>query len=230
MGTKYNPRIVTNGLIFYLDAGNTRSYSGSGITLYDLKAGTAGTFWGGSGFSSSNSGSFYFDGNNAVRIEDSTILRPTNLTISAWCRFNSFDTFDTIVSKAQNGPSWGAPYLSYMMRVESNGTNINYALGDSQYRSSNYGFTFATNTYYYFAMTYDGANIRGYLNGSNVATTPLVITISYAALPVLISGSYGSVPYGETLNGNVSQVKFYNRALSQQEILQNYNATKKRYL
>ena len=230
MGTKYNPRIVTNGLVFYVDAANTRSYSGSGNTVYDLKAGTAGTFWGGTGYSSANNGSFYFNGNNAIRIEDSTTVRPTNLTISAWCRFNSFDTFDTIISKAQNGPSWGAPYLSYMMRVEGSGTNINYALGDGTYRSVNYNNSFATNTYYHFAMTYDGANLRGYLNGSNVATTPLVITISYAALPVLISGSYGSVPFGETLNGNISQVQMYNRALTAQEILQNYNATKKRYV
>ena len=47
---------------------------------------------------------------------------------------------------------------------------------------------------------------------------------------VLIGGSYGAIPFGETINGNIPQVLIYNRALSAQEILQNYNATKKRYL
>jgi hypothetical protein len=78
-------------------------------------------------------------------------------------------------------------------------------------------------------MTYDGANVRGFLNGTNVITTPLVITITYAALPVLVSGSYGASPFGETTNGNVSLFGFYNRALSTNEITQIYNATKGRF-
>lgn len=229
MGLDHSPNIVTDGLVFIIDSANTRSYSGSGNTIYDLRSGTACTFWGGSGFSSSNAGMFYHNGSNAIRIEDSSILRPAVLTIASWCRFNTFDAFDTIVSKAQNGPSWGPPYLSYMIRIESNGTSINYALGDGSYRSSTYSYSFATNTHYHLVMTYDGATLKGYINGINVISTPLVITISYAALPVLISGSYGSVPFGETINGNISEVQFYNRALSAQEIVQNYNATKRRY-
>ena len=42
MGTKYNPSIVRNGLVYALDAANTRSYSGSGLTLYELKTGGIG--------------------------------------------------------------------------------------------------------------------------------------------------------------------------------------------
>ena len=230
MGTKYNPRIVTNGLIFYLDAGNTRSYSGSGITLYDLKAGTAGTFWGGTGFSSSNSGSFYFDGNNAIRYEDSTTLRPSNFTIIAWAKFNSFDTFDTIITKPQTAASWSPPYLSYLIRANTNGTNLEYSLGDGTFRPNQVSYTLSTNTWYQFVLSYDGARVKGYLNNSVLVDNSLVISVSYAAHPVLIGGSYGAIPFGETINGNIPQVLIYNRALSQQEILQNYNATKKRYV
>ena len=44
MSTKYNPKIVTTGLQYYIDAANTRSYSGSGLTTYDLKySGIGGT-------------------------------------------------------------------------------------------------------------------------------------------------------------------------------------------
>jgi hypothetical protein len=36
MGLAHSPRIVTDGLVVALDAGNTKSYPGSGSTLYDL--------------------------------------------------------------------------------------------------------------------------------------------------------------------------------------------------
>ena len=56
MGTKYNPSIVRDGLVYYLDAANTRSYSGSGSTAYELKlSGIGGTLVNGTGFSTANS-------------------------------------------------------------------------------------------------------------------------------------------------------------------------------
>ena len=36
MGVAYNSRIVTDGLVLALDAGNTKSYPGSGTTWTDL--------------------------------------------------------------------------------------------------------------------------------------------------------------------------------------------------
>jgi len=229
MGGASGPKIPTNSLSVLIDAANSLSYSGSGIIINDLISGGFGaTFWSGSGYSSANLGTFAMSGSNAIRFEDSTTFRPTNLTVSAWCKFNAFDAFDTVVAKAQTAAPWGPPYVSYMIRVE-NGTNVNYALGDASYRSSNYNVTLALNTYYHFAMTYDGANVRGFLNGTNVITTPLVITIAYAALPILVSGSYGASPFGETTNGNVTMFGFYNRALSINEITQIYNNTKGRF-
>ena len=43
MGIAYNTSIVTSGLVYALDAGNTRSYSGSGITANSLVGGIGGT-------------------------------------------------------------------------------------------------------------------------------------------------------------------------------------------
>jgi len=229
MGLKHHPRVVTDGLVYYLDAANPRCYSGSGNTLYDLCSGIAGTFWGGSGYSSSNAGSFYLNGNNAIRFEDSTLMRPSNFTISAWAKFNSFDTYDTIITKSQTAATWGPPYLSYLIRANTNGTNLEYSLGDGTFRPNQVAYTLSTNTWYQFVMTYDGARVKGYLNNSVLVDNSLAITVGYAAHPVLIGGSYGASPFGETTYGNVSQTMIYNRALTAQEILQNYNATKKRF-
>ena len=229
MGIAYNTSIVSDGLVFALDAANSRSYSGSGNTVYDLKAGTAGTFWGGSGFSSSNAGMFYFNGSNAIRFEDSTVFRLSNFSIMAWAKFNSFDTFDTIISKPQTAATWTPPYLSYLIRANTNGTKVEYSLADGSFWPNQVNYTLSTGTYYHFAMTYDGSRVKGYLNNSILVDNALTININYAAHPVIIGGGYGESPFGETINGNIPQVLIYNRALSAAEIKQNYNATKKRY-
>ena len=78
-------------------------------------------------------------------------------------------------------------------------------------------------------MPYGGARVKGYLNNSILVDNSLIINVNYASHPVLIGGSYGAIPYGETISGNIPQVQIYNRALSASEIKQNYNATKKRY-
>ena len=152
-----------------------------------------------------------------------------NFTISAWAKFNSFDTYDTIITKSQTAAAWGPPYLSYLIRANTNGTNLEYSLGDGTFRPNQVAYTLSTNTWYQFVMTYDGARVKGYLNNSVLVDNSLAITVGYAAHPVLIGGSYGASPFGETTYGNISQTMIYNRALTAQEILQNYNATKKRY-
>jgi hypothetical protein len=63
MATNYNPGIVTSGLVLCLDAGNTKSYPGSGTTWTDLSGnGNTGTLVNSPSYSSS--GYFSFDGTN----------------------------------------------------------------------------------------------------------------------------------------------------------------------
>ena len=91
MGIAYNTSIVTSGLVFSIDAGNVRSYSGSGITAYGLVGGLGGTLVNGVGFTSSNSGTFSFDGSNDyINIPTTTGLDSTNVSWSFWYRSSSF--------------------------------------------------------------------------------------------------------------------------------------------
>ena len=64
MGIEYNNVIITNGLIFTIDAANPRSYTGAGITVNGLVAGLGATLVNGTGFSTFNNGFFSFDGTN----------------------------------------------------------------------------------------------------------------------------------------------------------------------
>jgi len=58
----YNPSIVNTNLLWCIDAGNPRSYPGSGTTWYDVNTATNGTLTNGPTYTSGTSGYFTFDG------------------------------------------------------------------------------------------------------------------------------------------------------------------------
>ena len=87
MGLSHSPGIVIDGLIYSLDAANTRSYAGSGITANSLVGGAGSTLVNGVGFSSANNGSFFFDGTNDFLLKPADSLfnfGTGNFTISSW--------------------------------------------------------------------------------------------------------------------------------------------------
>ena len=65
MGLSHSPRIVTDGLVFCVDAGDKMSYPGAGTTWTDLsKNRNNGTLTNGPTFNSANGGSISLDGSN----------------------------------------------------------------------------------------------------------------------------------------------------------------------
>jgi hypothetical protein len=77
------------------------------------------------------------------------------------------------------------------------------------------------NSWTHLASTYDGANIRLYVNGTQVAIVARTGSIAASTLPVWIGGNN---PYGEYFNGVIDEVRIYNRALSVAEIQADMNA------
>ena len=230
MGTKYNPNIVRDGLVYYIDAANTRSYSGSGNTAYELKlSGIGGTLVNGIGFSSANNGSFIFDGtNDYIQVPVNYIPTGNQVTICLWNYGTSaqtssiFNAHKTDNSRMMNIHLPWNDSVVYWDAGYSAGTydRVNTAtLSNSQWQN-----------WHHWAFTKNATTgiMEIYLDGSlNVSGTGKNRTIGTADEVYigrfLISSSLYHI-------GRVSQTLIYNRALSAQEILQNYNATKKRYI
>lgn len=216
MGIAYNTSIVTSGLVFALDTGNTRSYAGSGLTVNSLVEGINGTLVNGTGFSSANSGSLFFDGTNDYT--DFSTYTPNANTVNIWVRFNSL----------QNGP------IVYV-------GNDTYASGSWSWSFFNYGgaFYFRANsgnladfyetpplaTWINYTLIRDNGSGQSlaYKNGTFFGTSSnSTLTNSFPNLRFAKAGStYASF--------NLSLVQIYNRALSATEISQNFNATRDRY-
>jgi hypothetical protein len=231
MGTSYNPKIITNGLILNLDAANKKSYIGSGSSWVDLTKNKLNASITGCTYNSGNGGSLVYNGTTStyVTIPDSTTIRTQNFTIAAWVKFAGFNSFNGIICKPQNTNNWTSPYTSFLMRIDGS-TSFNTSIGsNTTYSGTTTAYTFSTGIFYNLVMTYDGATIKGYINNSLITNANVAYTINYTSIALLIGATGGGTPYGETLNGNMYLASMYNRALSASEVLQNYNATKGRF-
>jgi hypothetical protein len=216
--------IVTDGLVLYLDAANTKSYLGSGTIWTDLsRGGNIGTLTNGPTFNSSNGGSIVFDGaDDFVSVPDSTNWDfTTSLTIELWVYVTTYDTGGTMIIHQQNGSAVGG------FEIWINTSGGIYFNKNPFTTIVTTGNVFSRNTWQHVVCTHNGTTGIVYLNGTNVGQ-------ANASLPDNVTGqlrigSWANVGSYE-LNGRISNLRIYkNKALTAQEVLQNYNALKGRY-
>ena len=236
MGFYRGPHIITDGLVLALDAGNTKSYPGSGTTWTD-KSGfeNNGTLINGPTFNSSNLGSIVFDGvDDYVNCGNRTSLnfeRNNSFSFSFWIYPISTANSGGIASKYDiSNKGWTVGtfngHISLVLRNTLTTNDIVVATANN---------TVLINNWYFVTVTYNGnSNATGvsfYING--IKTLNDVITRN--ALTADISNTANFEIGGRTLvnqvyyTGRISIFSTYNRELTSQEIQQNYNATKSRY-
>ena len=216
MGVKVGPRIIQNGLILDVDAAVPRSYSGTGLTANGLIGGIGGTLVNGVGFGTTNNGFFTFDGSNDyINFANSSTVQQSSGTLSVWVRASSPGAFYRGIVAKQ-----GAYGLFFL-----NGALIAYDWTADLARTTE--IDIADNTWKNVALTYQSGVSNGtfiYLNGVSVLTTTITIQSQVANL---FGGAEANA--GQYAACQISSFNMYNRALTAQEVLQNYNATKGRY-
>jgi hypothetical protein len=228
MATSYgNIPIVTSGLTLCLDAGNLKSYPTTGTTWTDLsKNGNNGTLtnMGVTGFSSSNLGSIVFDGTNDF-INLGTGLNFTSFSSCFWIKFNSLSN-QVIITKGD----WDTNNASYTIAYYSNQIRTDTFQSTTIYGTTTYNFSPTLGIWYHIAFIADAitSSYSLFINGVKV-------TFTFSNTFRIPKTDVYSVNIGRNttgtypLNGNISNVQIYNRALSASEVLQNYNATKWRF-
>ena len=212
MGTGYNPRIATDGLIFALDAANSRSYPGTGLTAFGLVGGANGTLLNGTGFSSVAGGCWSFDGtddgiNTTINIDNDP------LTINAWVYCTEVTSVNGRGIVLSDNGGWDRG-------LEINDSKWGVHIGNNLYKVG----TALNNVWYHTSLSYSSNVWILYVNGSFVFSSSS--TTSPGSLATIGRADYFST---RIFQGLIPQVLIYNRALTVQEIRQNYNATKGRY-
>jgi len=226
MAVGYNPRIVTDGLVLALDAGNTKSYPGSGTTWSDLSGnGNNGSLENGVGYNGSNGGSLSFDGtNDEVFVNNSSSINfsgTQQYTALVWAYpLLGGTTWHGLISKGNS--------QQYALTINSPNAYLHYETnqgGISALNSS--ASSVVANTWQFFGMRFDGTNKTIWKNANIIATQSATTLNSTSNTEQLRIGEGNN---GEQFRGNIAQVSIYNRALTAAEIQQNFNALKSRFI
>jgi hypothetical protein len=180
---------------------------------------------------------FKLDGfGDYVQIPDAAALKPVHMSVEAWVRFDSLDT--PIVSQ------FGAPGTEYIVfkkntrifnfeayalrkQRESGIERLAFSIGDvtgfattAVARSAS---TITVGPFYHIVGTYDGSQVRLYVNGVLEGQAAVSAVVDYDTRPVFI-GTSGETVFDGKLNGIVDEASIYNRALDASEVAMLYGA------
>ena len=233
-------KITTDGLIFYLDGANKKSYPGSGTNASDLLDFKDGTLTNGVVYNSEYGGYFSFDGvDDHIRTDWNTPFGTTLYSYEAWFRTsvsqigmliakrttaNNFEQFSLFMAGNSLGSSTGGKLAVYH-RGGSSATIRTFATADN-YNDGNW---------HHVVLAKGTSSDFMYVDGELQFTEPSSVLPDLTTDPPLLVGAAnnsGVSPYTLTsahFNGDIAVAKVYNKTLSASEVLQNYNALKYRF-
>jgi hypothetical protein len=227
MALIYSPNIVRSGLVLALDAADRNSYPGSGTTWRDLSGNNNnGTLTNGPTYNSANGGSIVFDGSDdLVNCGNGSSLAITgDISICMWVYITSFSGYNGLVGKTSANSLPGS-YDSY---TNAGGGIVSFLRGNGDFAFSTVSSTnpLTINTWQHIGMTMTGTTVAHYLNGNANGGGTLSTTVGDNGSSVYIGNRGDNFT---DMNGRIASTQIYNRALSQAEVLQNYNAVKSRF-
>ena len=216
MSLGHGASIVRDGLVLHLDAANKKSYPGTGTTWSDLSGnGNNVTLANGVTYNSSNLGSLVFDGIDDY-VSSVSIPNPNGqLTCEVIMKYSAKATYQNVFDRSTSNPMFWIRPSSQSNAIELNQSFLVSDLG--------YATQIIVATAIYRSDTTPGMQL--YINGTLVKTT----AAAQAVWPNPSTFTLFNRANSETFQGNVYSLKFYNRALSETEIQQNFNAARGRY-
>lgn len=202
-------------------AGLVAAYSfdeGTGVVAIDRSgSGNTGSLLNGAGWSTTSKfgTAANFDGtNDRIDIADSNSLDlTTGMTMEAWVRPTRNSSYSTVILKEVPGE---LSYALYATDSDHGGRPSGWVRLNSSSRYADGPASLPLNVYSHIAVSYNGSQLTFYVNGTPATKTSVSGTIQSSALPLRIGGN---LIWGEYFQGQIDEVRVYNRALTQAEIL-----------
>jgi hypothetical protein len=232
MAQRFQPDVAELA-VYHIDAANSNSFTRIQNGWTDLSNNKNALSLTGATFDSANGGIITFDGNTGSSASVAqSFFSTTSRTFDVWFnRQESVSTYNIV---------WGyyVPYLSFN---NSNTFHFSYYTNNGSNLQKNLysGVTFSNNVWYNVTCTveYDlvatTATAKMYVNGSLINTqawpaTTMTQSLTSSANNYLIMGNwYSTNPY--PFKGSISNFRIYDRVLTDNEIVQSYNALKTRF-
>jgi hypothetical protein len=231
----YYGNIVTNGLILDLDAAKRDSYPGSGTTWNDISGfQNNGTLTNGPTYSTSGAGSIVFDGvDDYVSTPYTTAIGIGEFSYSIWIKF-TISQIGALIVKRLDAPTYQQFSLYIAGDSSGNTPGTKIAFNDVQstglLRMGITSTSFNDGKWHHLVATRTSTSTLLYINGTLLlTTTSAAINLSSSSKIFIARSGNDQTVGGIPFNGSIATTQIYNRALTAQEILQNYNATKGRY-
>jgi hypothetical protein len=217
MGVNYNPKIVTDGLLLYLDAANP-TLPRIGNTLLSLNG----------GMSSPSNGYYIFDGtDDSVGINSSVYNQNyTGKTVIVAARMNL--SFGNDVFRALVGTSSGTNSRNFNFYIykDNTGYRFHFSTGNGSATSGTFSdyLNINLNEWFIGAVSLNSSNsVTYYFNGNTAGTSTQTFSQFNSGTSEFI-GRADNFWYGD-----IAYVSVYSKALATTEIQQNFNATRGRY-
>jgi hypothetical protein len=220
--------IVTDGLVFAVDANNIVSYPKSGTAWYNLTGSVASASLVNSPtFDPTNGGTIRFDGTDEyAAVQYNSSLDITNaITVEAWVKYASQGEIGG-VGRTYSVISYKGYPWTWLLEDQSGQFNFRISTTNAPDSNINSGYYHGLNNWDHVVCTYNGSTQAIYVNGVLRNSQSLTGTINTSAT-IIELGTYGSGDY--SFNGWLANHRIYNRALSASEVLQNYQATQYRF-
>ena len=228
MAFNFSPKIVTDGLVLYLDAAHKKSYAGSGAVWTDLsRNNSTGTLINGPTFNTANGGSIVFD-----RVDDYVSI-PYNANIFGLGTGDfTFECwyYQTATTDYQRLFSNGAYNTGGIFQVEtpgvgSSGNTATVVVHVNTFYAT-YTTTSSVNVWRNVIVTRNAGNVTVYVNGTSIGTQTQNESITNTTDPTIGSNSTAGDRYG----GRIAIVRLYKgKFFTANEVLQNYSALKGRF-
>lgn len=222
--------VVPNGLVLSIDPGNWYTYPKYGTLGYDLKGNANGTISGNMSFNTSNGGVFYSDGDqDYIDFGKTPANFPTgDISIFVWVKATTLrSNWNIFMTKwfADANTGGGADFHYDLFNTAGTvkqhlyTTNSNDMYGNA---------ILTTNTWYQVGFTISSGNLQMYVNAvvdGAVRTNAARTNNTTSNLWIGDARSGGALDF----NGYIGSAQIYNRAITQEEVFQNFNATKHKY-
>jgi hypothetical protein len=225
------PRIVTDGLVMSLDAADRNSYVSGSTTWFDLSGNNNnGSLINGPIFNSGSGGSVFFDGADDLIYTPISINTANDFTVEVVAKCNTMDNNGAnrqTIWSFNNGTTNGYQLLDLEVWGDQaysfNGDGTNFIPGPV-----NISLSIQANNIHFYTVSCISNILYWYID--SVFKTSYTKTYSGTSVFYkLATRGSGATGTGQQWNGLIYSAKIYNKGLSSQEILQNYNAQKSRF-
>jgi hypothetical protein len=235
----YQGPIVTDGLVFAVDAGNIVSYESGSTTTYSLTGSLSGSLVNGVGYSQNNGGNWVFDGiDDYINSNYKPVLVSGNSYSQAvWFRTTSAtvgDAGSNRLIEARDNTKTGSPLITSMVNWQTNNTLVFLVRGTNAIRRdleiSNIPVNDGQWKHFHCQILQNGTTqiyLNGVFMGENTLGVDTNINLADRFLAIGARNLEGNI--SSYFNGDIANVQIYNRALSAQEIQQNFNAQRSRF-